>query len=162
MIGEIDKKLNQLEQATSDAVNQEAGNIQFDTMQQTGEQPIEVTTDNSVFVDQEQPIQVAGWSKGIEELVKGTLKETLQAPGARVSREIKTVKPKKEVLKVDIPQEPIAAPTIVPPKPKKLKLSPEQEVQDIANRRQQIISEGAPAVSPVPTEAQIVSGVQEG
>jgi hypothetical protein len=158
MIENIDTKINQLQDASIDALNVDVGNIQFNENKMDSALPVDVPTEGTVFVEQEEPILVAGGKKGVIERI---LKETLNAPGARVERDIKV---KKEVLKVtpNIQPEPIATPTIVPPAPKKLKLSPEQEVMDISQRRQEIINEGAAPVAPVPSKAQLVQGVQEG
>lgn len=159
MIGEIDKKLNQLEQDTNTDMVDQSAQIEFDTAQATNQNPFEVSTDDSVFVAQEQPIQVAGAKT---ELIKDILRETLQAPGARISRDIKTTgKIKKpEIPIVETPS--VTTPTVVPPKPKRLKLAPEEEIKAISERRQELISEGAPQVSPAPSQNQLIQGVGEG
>lgn len=159
MIGEIDNKINQLEQdAKTDVIEQSAA-IDFGAKEAMNQPPVEVSTDDSVFAEQEQPILVAGAKTDV---IKGILRETLQAPGARISRDIKTTgKVRKEIIP-KLEPEPIAEPTIVPPKPKKLKLSAEEEVQAISDRRQELIVEGAPPVAPVPSKAQLIDRVGEG
>lgn len=159
MIGEIDNKINQLAQdAKTDVIEQSAA-VDFGAKEAMNAPPVEVSTDDSVFAEQEQPILVAGAKTDV---IKGILRETLQAPGARISRDIKTTgKVRKEIIP-KLEQEPIAEPAIVPPKPKKLKLSAEEEVQAISDRRQELIVEGAPPVAPVPSKAQLIDRVGEG
>lgn len=159
MIGEIDNKINQLAQdAKTDVIEQSAA-ADFGAKEAMNAPPVEVSTDDSVFAEQEQPILVAGAKTDV---IKGILRESLQAPGARISRDIKTTgKVRKEIIP-KLEPEPIAQPTVVPPKPKKLKLSTEEEVQAISDRRQELIMEGAPPVSPVPSKYQLIQGIEEG
>lgn len=158
MIGEIDKKINQLQESSNTELVEKSASVNFAAKESIGEPPVEVSTDDSVFVEQEQPLLVAGKA----DVVKSILRESLQAPGARISREIKTTgKVKKEFIP-NIPVEPIAEPTIIPPKPKKLKLLPEEGVKAVSERRQEIIAEGAVPVSPVPSKAQLIQNVGEG
>jgi hypothetical protein len=158
MIGDIDKKINQLQQDAKTDVIEKSAEVDFGAREAMNEPPVEVSTDDSVFAEQEQPILVAGKA----DVIKGILRESLQAPGARIKREIKTTGKVKKEITPNIPPEPIAEPTVVPPKPKKLKLLPEEEVQAISDRRQELIVEGAPPVSPVPSKKQLIEGIQEG
>jgi hypothetical protein len=159
MIGEINNKINQLEENAKSDVIEKSANLEFNQMQETNEPPVEVSTDGSVFAEQEQPILVAGAKT---DLIKEILRETLQAPGARISREIKTTKNPRKTIARNIEAQPIETPAVVPAKPKKLKLSAEEDVQALSARRQEIISQGATPVSPVPSPTQLINNVGEG
>ena len=146
-----------------------------------GDKP-EMQSIDEINQDQEAPtgdiftgeqVQVAGLSKAIGIGVKEALKplekkavkegEVIVEERAKVLREPKVVAPtqrRKEVAPAKVIPEQVQIPDT--PTPLELKPKSNKVIEDIATDRATIIEQGAPPVSPAPTEYQVYEGFGTG
>lgn len=147
----------------------------------SGDKP-EIQSIDEINQDQEMPtsdvftgeqVQVAGISKAIGAGVKEALKplekkavkegKVIVEERAKVLREPKVVAPtqrRKEVAPAKVMPEQVQIPDT--PTPLELKPKSDKVIEDLATERAAIIEQGAPPVSPAPTEYQIYEGVGTG
>lgn len=120
-----------------------------------------------------EQVQVAGLSKaigvGVKEALKPLEKKAVKEGGviveerAKVLREPKVVAPtqrRKEVAPPKVIPEQVQIPNT--PTPLELKPKSNKVIEDIATERATIIEQGAPPVSPAPTEYQVYEGIGTG
>lgn len=120
-----------------------------------------------------EQVQVAGLSKaigiGVKEALKPLEKKAVKEGGviveerAKALREPKVVAPtqrRKEVAPVKVIPEQVQIPDT--PTPLDLKPKSDKVIEDIATERADIIEQGAPPVSPAPTEYQVYEGFGTG
>jgi hypothetical protein len=147
----------------------------------SGDKP-EMPSIDEINQDQEMPagdvftgeqVQVAGLSKAIGGAVKEALKplekkavkegEVIVEERAKVLREPKVVAPtqrRKEVAPAKVMPEQVQIPDT--PTPLELKPKSNKVIEDLATERATIIEQGAPPVSPAPTEYQVYEGFGTG
>lgn len=154
----IDAELNDMLDSNQDIVSQNAL----------------LETSDSVFTEETEQVAglrglIIGGAKtlknvpvGQKEVVKDVLKKTLQNPEKEISRDIKVIKPKKTITP-NLAPEPTDVP--LPPKEneiKELAIPDREDILNVAKTRSEILDQGAAAVSPVPSPAQLIQGIGQG